>query len=56
VRTGNAAPVTIRDGARATIACLEMLDAARTRAPRAIDLERLLAVSAERTPTATEGK
>jgi predicted dehydrogenase/threonine dehydrogenase-like Zn-dependent dehydrogenase len=43
VRTGNAAPVTIRDGARATIGCLEMLDAARTRAPRAIDLDGLLA-------------
>jgi predicted dehydrogenase/threonine dehydrogenase-like Zn-dependent dehydrogenase len=42
VRHGRAPSVTVRDGARATLGCLEMIESARTRSPRAIDLERLL--------------
>lgn len=42
VRDGSTPPVTIRDGARATIGCLEMLESARGSSPRAIDLERSL--------------
>jgi len=36
-------PVTVRDGARATIACLRMLESARTLAPCPIDLDGVLA-------------
>ena len=35
--------VTVRDGARATIACLRMLDSARNLAPVPIDLDQALA-------------
>jgi predicted dehydrogenase len=42
VRDGSAPPVTVLDGARATIGCLEMLESARTLAPRTIDLDRSL--------------
>jgi predicted dehydrogenase len=38
VRNGNAPPVTVRDGSRATIGCVEMLKSARTLSPRTIDL------------------
>lgn len=40
VREGSAPPVTVRDGSRATLVCLEMLESARAGAPRPIDLER----------------
>jgi predicted dehydrogenase len=43
IRTGVEPPVTIRDGARATIGCLEMLEAARTGSTRRIDLRALSA-------------
>ncbi len=43
VREGRTADVTARDGARATIGCLAMLESARTLAPVAIDLEAALA-------------
>jgi predicted dehydrogenase len=42
VRTGAAPEVTARDGARATICCLRMLESARTLRPCDIDLERVL--------------
>ncbi len=45
VREGRTAEVTARDGARATIGCLAMLESARTLAPVAIDLEAALAPS-----------
>jgi predicted dehydrogenase len=38
VRNGSAPPVTVRDGSRATIGCVEMLESARTLSPRTIDL------------------
>jgi predicted dehydrogenase/threonine dehydrogenase-like Zn-dependent dehydrogenase len=40
VRNGSAPPVTVRDGARATIGCVEMLESARTLSRRTIDLAR----------------
>lgn len=42
VREGAPPPVTVRDGSRATLVCLEMLESARTLSPRAIDVERVL--------------
>jgi predicted dehydrogenase len=42
VRSGQPPSVTVRDGARATIACLRMLESARTRTPQSIDLEAAL--------------
>lgn len=42
IRKGGLLEVTARDGARATLACLRMLESARTHAPRAIDLDELL--------------
>jgi predicted dehydrogenase len=42
VRTGQAPPVTVLDGTRATIGCLEMLESARAQSPRSIDVERAL--------------
>ena len=45
VREGAAPPITVRDGSRATLVCLDMLASARTLAPRAIDIERHLDVA-----------
>jgi predicted dehydrogenase len=42
VRGGHPAPVTVIDGARATIGCLEMLESARVLSPRTISVERSL--------------
>jgi predicted dehydrogenase len=42
IREGRPPEVTVRDGARATLGCLEMLEAARTRSARPIDLESVL--------------
>ncbi|HKP86186.1 MAG TPA: hypothetical protein VJZ26_08825, partial [Blastocatellia bacterium] len=42
IRKGEAPQVTARDGARATIACLRMLESARTSSPRAIDLNAVI--------------
>ena len=42
VHEGKPSEVTARDGARATIACLRLLEAARTQSPRPIDLGGLL--------------
>jgi predicted dehydrogenase/threonine dehydrogenase-like Zn-dependent dehydrogenase len=42
IRTGEQAEVTARDGARATLVCLRMLESARTRSPSEIHLEALL--------------
>ena len=45
IRKGDAPEVTARDGARATISCLRMLESARTLGPCEIDLERTLRLS-----------
>ena len=45
VREGKAPPVTVRDGSRATIGCLDMLESARTLAPRGIELARTLEIA-----------
>jgi hypothetical protein len=42
IRNPNASAVGPRDGARATVACLELLESARTGQPRAIELDRTL--------------
>ncbi len=42
IREGTPPAVTARDGARATIACLRMLESARTLSPRPIDLDATL--------------
>ena len=42
IREGSAPAITVRDGARATIGCLRMLESARAREPRAIDLDAVL--------------
>jgi hypothetical protein len=42
LRTGEGPAVTVRDGARATIACLRMLESARTLNPCPIDLDAVL--------------
>jgi predicted dehydrogenase/threonine dehydrogenase-like Zn-dependent dehydrogenase len=42
IRFGKPGAVTIVDGTRATVACLRMLDAARTRQPQTIEWEHLL--------------
>ena len=40
--TGESPEITVRDGARATLVCLEMMRSAQTLTPREIDLEALL--------------
>jgi len=45
VRSGEAPDVTVTDGARATIACLRMLESARSLSPCMIDLDAVLAGS-----------
>ncbi len=45
LRNGKAADVTVRDGVRATIGCLRMLQSAREHAPCSIDLDQFLALS-----------
>ncbi len=42
LRSGRQPEVGVRDGARATIACLAMLESARTQAPYEIDLDGVL--------------
>lgn len=42
VRHGSAPPVTVRDGTRATVGCVAILESARTLTPRALDLRRIL--------------
>lgn len=41
VRTGQPPEVTVRDGARATVVCVQMLESAKTLKPCAIDLESI---------------
>jgi len=43
IRTGDAPAVTVRDGARATVVCLRLLESVHDRMPRAIDLDAVLA-------------
>jgi predicted dehydrogenase len=42
IRRGETPAVTVRDGARATLVCLRLLESARDRMPRAIDLAGLV--------------
>jgi predicted dehydrogenase len=42
IREGSPPEVTVRDGARATIGCLRMLESARDLEPKAIDLNTIL--------------
>ncbi len=42
IREGRRSEITVRDGARATIACLRMMESARSRAPLSIDLDAAL--------------
>jgi hypothetical protein len=42
LRDGRAAGVNLRDGVRATIGCLKMLESARTLAPCEFDLDSIL--------------
>jgi predicted dehydrogenase len=42
IRAGTPPAVGVRDGARATLACLAMLESARTLAPRSIDVDAVL--------------
>jgi predicted dehydrogenase/threonine dehydrogenase-like Zn-dependent dehydrogenase len=51
LRSGQPAPVSVRDGSRATIGCLALLESASTGHPVAIDLDQALAAApaAERT-------
>jgi predicted dehydrogenase len=42
IREDRPSEITVRDGARATIACLRMLESARGRAPLSIDLDAAL--------------
>jgi predicted dehydrogenase len=42
INRGEAPDITVRDGARATLVCLEMLRSAKTLTPREINLESLL--------------
>jgi predicted dehydrogenase len=42
LRAGRRPDVTVRDGARATVACLRMLESARTLSPCTIDLDAVL--------------
>jgi hypothetical protein len=42
IRQGHAPTVTVRDGARATIGCLKMLESARTLSYCTIDLDAAL--------------
>jgi hypothetical protein len=42
LRNGTEPAVTVRDGARATLGCLRLLDACRSRTVQPIDLEDLL--------------
>lgn len=50
IRTGHQPEVTVRDGARATIVCLRLLESARTFAPCDIDLDTVLANAGEALP------
>ena len=48
ITQGEAPSITVRDGARATLVCLEMLRSAQTLSPRDINLEALLTGDTER--------
>jgi predicted dehydrogenase len=47
LRQGKSPEVTVRDGVRATLGCLCMLQSAREQAPQAIDIETFLASSSQ---------
>lgn len=55
LRAGSLPAVTVRDGARATIVCLALLESARDRMPRQIDLDAALGV-ANATPMVTRAR
>ena len=52
--SGESPLVTVRDGARATIVCLEMMRSAQTHMPREIDVEAVLTGEAEALPIEPE--
>ena len=54
INRGEAPEITVRDGARATLVCLEMLRSAKTLTPRDINLEKLLTGEPETPETTTE--
>jgi predicted dehydrogenase/threonine dehydrogenase-like Zn-dependent dehydrogenase len=54
ISRGEAPEITVRDGARATLVCLEMLRSAKTLTPREINLEALLTGETETAETTTE--
>lgn len=43
IKAGRAAQVTVLDGVRSTLGCLRLMDSARERAPRIIDIDEFLA-------------
>ena len=45
IRDGRVPPVSVRDGSRATIVCLAMLESARTCSPRMINLDEQLGLA-----------
>jgi len=47
LREGTPPEVNVRDGIRATLGCLRMLESARERTPRTLDLDRFLTSSAK---------
>ena len=49
--TGESPEITVRDGARATLVCVEMLRSAQTLTPRDINLEALLTGQIQETPS-----
>jgi predicted dehydrogenase len=51
IARGESPDITVRDGARATLVCVEMLKSAQTLAPREINLETLLTGEAETIPS-----
>jgi predicted dehydrogenase len=54
INRGESPDITVRDGARATLVCLEMLRSAKTLTPREINLEKLLTGELETAETTAE--
>lgn len=54
INRGESPDITVRDGARATLVCLEMLRSAKTLTPREINLEKLLTGELETAETKAE--
>jgi predicted dehydrogenase len=54
IRTGTEQAVTVRDGARATVVCLRMLESAKDNAVCEIDLDRVLLTASSKVASADE--